>query len=109
MRKASTVTALLVATMACASQPAPAATPTASSILTVTGSGPKRTALFVAPAQWHITWSSGVVGISLYDAADQLVQVVEANGTTSTSEHRAGRFYLVVDGVGSWSVEVSAG
>ncbi len=86
-----------------------------------TGSGIKKTAIFMAPDDWKITWSCDPssfygsqynVQVYVYSSdntpTDVAVNEICKNGNTSgdTEEHQGGDVYLEINSEGSWKVQV---
>lgn len=98
---------------------APAAPPRAAAVLlSRPGTGTQRTARFTATGDWTIAYTydcakfgqAGILQIYVYTADGQFADVAaNALGTTgegSQPEYKAGTFYLEVNSVCDWTVEV---
>ena len=92
--------------------------------ITVSGNGPKKTAVFNAPATWSIAYTcygfnegvDGAFTVSVYGADGTIMDAgvinatCKANGKTSDStiEHQGGSVYLDINATGQWSLTVKA-
>lgn len=79
------------------------------------GSGIKDTETFTVGAEWRIDWDytppadGGILQLYVYDSKGQLIDIVantQKSGPDTSFQHRAGTYYLKVNAVGDWKVDV---
>lgn len=76
------------------------------------GTGAKDTETFTVSGEWRIDWvnSGSYLGVTIYDNANKFPTGIAANTTIQTGDtsfqHKAGTYYLSINGTGGWKVAV---